>query len=124
MCYGTKKRRTGGAWKDSVQVLAARNPAEDKEKAMKAVKLAVVLLLLALPTVAQVDPALSEHWKYEQAAPLNIQNSGTQERGNVKIYDLAFLSPVDGRSEAVGPNGGIVSAYLVVPAGKGPFPAV
>ena len=91
---------------------------------MKAVKLAVVLLLLALPTVAQVDPALSEHWKYEQAAPLNIQHSGTQERGNVKIYDLAFLSPVDGRSEAVGPNGGIVSAYLVVPAGKGPFPAV
>jgi dienelactone hydrolase len=28
------------------------------------------------------------------------------------------------RAAAVGPNGGTVTAYLVVPAGKGPFPAV
>src|SRR6202030_4618746 len=32
--------------------------------------------------------------------------------------------PVADRGRAVGPNGGIVTAYRVVPQGKGPFPAV
>jgi dienelactone hydrolase len=91
---------------------------------MKTVELTVVVLLLAAPATAQLDAELAVHWKYERTAPLNIQQSGMQERGNAKIYDVAFASPVDGRSKAVGPNGGIVSAYLVVPAGKGPFPAV
>ena len=35
-----------------------------------------------------------------------------------------FTSPVDNRSASVGPNGGVVTAYLVVPPGSGPFPAV
>ena len=94
---------------------------------MKTAKLEVFLLLMATPAAAQVDRELSVRWKYEQAAPLNIQQRGIEERGNAKIYDLTFASPLDGRSKAVGPNGGIVSAYLVVPTGKGrkgPFPAV
>jgi len=33
-------------------------------------------------------------------------------------------SPVGDRGAAVGPNSGVVTAYLVVPSGKGPFPAV
>jgi dienelactone hydrolase len=42
----------------------------------------------------------------------------------VKIYDISYSSPVGDRGAAIGPNGGTVTAYLVVPAGNGPFPAV
>src|SRR5215831_18965291 len=40
------------------------------------------------------------------------------------VYDITYSSPVGDRGAAAGPNGGLVAAYLVVPSGKGPFPAV
>jgi hypothetical protein len=91
---------------------------------MRIEKLAVALLLISAPVVAQVDPGLLEHWKYDNKLPLDLRHVGVQERGSVKIYDVTYASPTDDRGRAVGPNGGTVSAYLVVPAGKGPFPAV
>jgi dienelactone hydrolase len=91
---------------------------------MKIPMLAVTALLIAAPATPQVNPALLEHWKYDQTAPVNLEQRGVQDRGGVKIYDATYASPIDGRAKAVGPNGGTVSAYLVVPAGKGPFPAV
>jgi dienelactone hydrolase len=44
-----------------------------------------------------------------------VREAGTQTRsGNVTVHDLTFASPKRGR----------VPAYLVLPPGKGPFPAV
>ncbi len=84
-----------------------------------------LVLLVASPAFAQKLPdQLLHHWDYDKNAPLNIKQAGVQDRGGVKIYDISYSSPVADRGAAVGPNGGIVIAYLVVPAGKGPFPAV
>src|SRR5262245_59362369 len=91
---------------------------------MKIVKVAAVSLLLAAGATAQLDRTLLEHWKYDQTAPLDFQQVAVRERDGVKIYDVTYTSPVDGRGKAVGPKGGTVAAYLVVPAGKGPFAAV
>jgi dienelactone hydrolase len=87
-------------------------------------KLVGTLLLAATPAAAQVDPALLAHWKYDRKLPLDVRQGGVEERGGVKIYDVSYASPAGDRSQGVGPNGGTVSAYLVIPPGKGPFPAV
>jgi hypothetical protein len=42
----------------------------------------------------------------------------------VRSYDITFSSPVGESSAAVGPNAGVVTAYLIVPQGPGPFPTV
>ena len=82
-------------------------------------------LLLVSPTLAQQDHnQLQQHWDYDKAAPLDIKQAGIQERDGVAVYDISFSSPAGDRSAAVGPNGGVVTSYLVVPPGKGPFPAV
>jgi dienelactone hydrolase len=91
---------------------------------MKIPALAVALLLSVAPAMTQVNPAFLEHWKYDRKMPLNFHQGGVQDRNGVKTYDVTYASPVADRSKAAGPNGGIVTAYLVVPAGKGPFPAV
>src|SRR5580700_11955628 len=86
---------------------------------------ACVVLLLAAAAFAQESyNELLHHWDYDKGAPLNIKRAGIEERDGVAIYDISFSSPVGERSTAVGPNGGTVTAYLVVPSGKGPFPAV
>ena len=72
-----------------------------------------LVLLLALPCVAQ-DRDLLRHFDYDQKAPLDIQEIGVERRANVTIHDISYTSP----------KGGRVPAYLVVPAGKGPFAAV
>jgi len=82
-------------------------------------------LLLVSPALAQQDyNQLLHHWDYDKSAPINIKQAGMQERDGVTIYDISFLSPVGDQSATVGPNGGVVTSYLVVPRGKGPFPAV
>jgi dienelactone hydrolase len=84
-----------------------------------------LVLLLVSPTLAQQDHnQLLQHWDYDKAAPLDIKQAGIQERDGVTVYDIYFSSPAGDRSAAVGPNGGVVTSYLVVPPGKGPFPAV
>ena len=87
--------------------------------------LSCVVLLLAAAAFAQESyDQLLHHWDYDASAPLNIQQAGIEERDSVTIYDISFSSPVNNRRAAVGPNGGIVTAYLVVPSGQGRFPAV
>ena len=51
---------------------------------------------------------------YDQKAPIDVQENGTTKRGDVSVIDISYASP----------KGGRVPAYLVVPAGKGPFAAV
>jgi dienelactone hydrolase len=84
--------------------------------------LALLLLLSAISAYADDD--LLRHWTYDKNQPLGTSQVGVQEREGIKIYDITYRSPVADRGPAVGPNGGIVTAYLVVPQGKGPFPAV
>src|SRR6267143_1824918 len=84
----------------------------------------VVLLLVAAVFSQESYDQLLHHWDYDKNTPLNIQQAGIEERGGVTIYDISFSSPVSDRSISVGPNGGTVTAYLIVPPGQGRFPAV
>ena len=84
------------------------------------------LLALLLPSLAasQVSDALASHWTYDKNAPLNLHQISEQARDGVRIVDITYSSPVADRGQAVGPNGGVVAAYLVRPSGTGRFPAV
>lgn len=84
----------------------------------------VVLLLVAAAFAQESYDQLLHHWDYDKNAPLNIKPAGMEERDGITIHDISFSSPVSERSSAVGPNGGTVTAYLVVPSGQGPFPGV
>jgi hypothetical protein len=53
---------------------------------------------------------------YDQTAPLGVQEVSSEARGDVTIKDITYPSPAAGRPD--------ISAYLVLPAGEGPFPAV
>lgn len=84
-----------------------------------------VLLLLATAAFAQESyDQLLRHWDYDTKAPLAIQEKGVQDRGGIKVHDISYAVPTGDRAASLGPNGGRVTAYLVVPPGKGPFPAV
>jgi cephalosporin-C deacetylase-like acetyl esterase len=71
-------------------------------------------LLLCASTLFAQDPAILQHFDYDQKAPLDIREAGVEQRGDVAIHDISYASP----------KGGRVPAYLVVPKGKGPFGAV
>ncbi len=75
--------------------------------------LAAILLILTSPLLAQ-DADLLRHFDYDKNAPLGIQETGVEHRGEVAVHDISYASP----------KGGRVPAYLVVPSGKGPFAAV
>ena len=84
-----------------------------------------VALFVLLPLLAaSADDDLARHWAYDKNQPLEMSQAGLQERDGTKIYDISYKAPLGDRTSLVGPNGGAVTAYLVVPAGKGPFPAV
>ncbi len=52
---------------------------------------------------------------YDRTAPLGFRDRGTVNHGYpIQVRDVSYASP----------RGGRVTAYLVVPPGKGPFPAV
>ena len=82
------------------------------------------VLFMAGAFAQKVPDELLHHWDYDTRAPLNLKPAGVQDRDGVKVQDISYSSPVGDRGAAVGPNGGIVTAYLVVPPGRGPFPAV
>jgi dienelactone hydrolase len=94
---------------------------------------ALFALLLVLVPLATTRPVLAQEGvpreglqrvAYDKSAPLNVKQLGVQDRNGAKVYDITYASPLGDRVSVVGPNGGTVSAYLVVPSGKGPFPAV
>ena len=80
-------------------------------KGLSAIHLAIALLISS--AVAQ-EPDFLRHFDYDQKAPLDIKESGVEQRGGIAIHDISYASP----------KGGRVPAYLVVPKGKGPFAAV
>jgi cephalosporin-C deacetylase-like acetyl esterase len=72
-------------------------------------------MLLAFAAFAEdtYDQLLS-HFNYDRNAPLDVQQTGVQERDGVKILDISYASP----------KGGRVPAYLIVPGQKGPFAGI
>ena len=78
---------------------------------------AFVLAGVVTPAAAQVVARfedLAQQFVYDQKAPLEVRTIGRSSRQDVSIIDLTYASSLGGR----------VPAYLVVPAGKGPFAAV
>jgi len=84
----------------------------------------VLLLLFSAALPQESFDQLRRHWDYDQRAPLEIKQKGLQVHDGVKVFDISYAGPVANRGASVGPNGGIVTAYLVIPPGPGPFPAV
>lgn len=77
----------------------------------------LAVTLLAAATVAGVEalrPSMAGHFDYDKDSPLDLQEHGVQEHNGVRVYDISYASPGAGR----------VPAYLVVPAGKGPFAGI
>jgi len=70
----------------------------------------VVLLLVAGALAQESYYQLLHHWDYDQSAPLDVKQTGIEQRDGVTIYDFSFSSPVSERSKAAGPNGGTVTA--------------
>ncbi len=84
---------------------------------------AFAVLLAAAAAAAQTatqvptpspTPSPESHFAYDPKAPLDAVTAGVETRGDVVIQDLTYASP----------KGGRVPAFLVVPAGRGPFAAV
>ena len=70
--------------------------------------------VLASPAAWAQSPSDPHVFDYDRKAPLDIQESGVTRRGDITVHDISYASP----------RGGRVPAYLVVPAGNGPFAAV
>jgi len=89
---------------------------------MKRMQLRIALLLLNFfgVAVAVVAPAeldvskLVHQFDYDSHQPLDIHDKTLKEFGCGVIHDMTYVSPA----------GGLVSAYQIVPKGKGPFAAV
>jgi dienelactone hydrolase len=86
---------------------------------LKSIRLPVVLvmtLLFAASGQAQKlrFEDLVRQFDYDSKAPLDVREVGRERRGDVTIVDLTYASPLGGR----------VPAYLVLPKGRGPFPAI
>lgn len=80
---------------------------------MKILLVAFIIVITAVCTTGQT-PEMLAHFDYDKQAPIGFKELGVEKRGTVSIHDITYISP----------KGGVVPAYLVVPAGKGPFAAV
>ena len=77
--------------------------------------LLVTFLVLASSVTGQESfEQLVHHFDYQRSAPLDWEQVGVQDRGEVKIYDVTYGSP----------RGGRVPAFLVVPGGRGPYAGI
>jgi dienelactone hydrolase len=66
--------------------------------------------LPAHPTYEQLLPLFA----YHSATPFDVKENGSHDEGGVTVRDISYA----------GEAGQLVDAYLVVPPGDGPFPAV
>lgn len=80
---------------------------------MRQIALCVAFLAMAGRLAAQSYDDLLRRFDYDRTAPLDVIEVGVEDRGGVTVHDVSYASP----------KGGRVPAYLVVPAGKGPFAA-
>jgi dienelactone hydrolase len=76
-----------------------------------------LLLAFSLTTHAQSGSEIAARrsmFRYNDRSPVAINNVSSEQRGNVTVRDITF-SPGPGRT---------TKAYLVVPAGNGPFAGI
>lgn len=75
--------------------------------------ISIIWLAVTVAVQAQVGDMenLKRHYDYDQKQPLDSKETLLYERDGIKVYDISYASPKEGR----------VTAYLVVPPGKGPF---
>lgn len=66
------------------------------------------------PVPTQTFDTLAAQFDYDTTAPLDIQEVGSEMRGDVAVHDITFTGSPDTT----------IQAYLVVPPGKGPFAAI
>jgi dienelactone hydrolase len=71
------------------------------------------IFVVAGALAAESYDNLVKRFDYDRNAPLDVREVGVEDRGGIMVRDLSYESP----------KGGRVPAYLVVPAGKGPFAA-
>jgi dienelactone hydrolase len=76
--------------------------------------LLIGIFLISAPTLFAQDAELVRHFDYDQQTALALKQIGVQHREHANVYDVTYASP----------KGGVVSAYLVVPKGRGPFAGV
>jgi dienelactone hydrolase len=77
-------------------------------------KLSLTFILLSAAWVA-LSAAPDVHlFDYDAKAPLDFHDNGAQDVSGITVHDISYASPM----------GGNVPAFLVVPPGNGPFPAV
>ena len=82
-------------------------------------KIIYLLLLIALRggTVAAQSEDFSKlrrMFLYDRKMPLDVREIGVENRDGIQVHDISYASP----------KGGRVTAYLVVPLGKGKFAGV
>jgi pimeloyl-ACP methyl ester carboxylesterase len=63
---------------------------------------------------ARMDEEGRRLLEYDASAPLDVQEAGTEQRGDARVIDLTYASPLGGR----------VPAYLVLPKGEGKRPGI
>lgn len=83
----------------------------------KLICLGLLLLAFPLTSLAQEESydQLVKRYDYDRRMPLDVKEAGVVRReGGVRVHDISYASL----------KGGRVPAYLVVPEGKGPFPAI
>jgi dienelactone hydrolase len=80
-----------------------------------------LILLAALATATHQE--LRHLYDYDAKAPLDAREVGVTDRDGIKVHDVSFVTIPKG-SFAASSKGALVTAYLLIPAGKGPFPAV
>ena len=57
-------------------------------------RVVVAVFLFASTLFAQnVDAALLRHFEYDQKAPLDVEEAGVEQRGDVAIHDISYASP-------------------------------
>lgn len=75
-------------------------------------------LCLTVFLAADMQPgqiqSLARLYDYDSGLPLDVKETPLFDTNGVRAYDVSYTSP----------KGGRVTAYLVVPSGTGPFPAV
>jgi hypothetical protein len=88
------------------------------------IRASLVLAMLGAALAQEISQNLLDHWKYDPNTPLNLKNQTVEERDGIKLYQISYSAPLDDRASLLGPNGGQVTASLLVPPGRGPFAAV
>jgi dienelactone hydrolase len=67
----------------------------------------------ATASPATAPASLLQQFDYDSAAPLGVREVKSEERDGATIHDITYAGPA-----------GRIDAFLVVPDGNGPFPAV